>query len=404
MIKNVVHNLLARRHHWRTVSFSELSELYTSMMLRSMGMSLIGIFVPIYLYKLGYPIGDICLYLALQYFGRIFYEIPVGYLIARIGPKHTMLISYIFQITSLVLLLTLPEYHWPLWLIALCWALASSTFFLAFHVDFSKVMHGEHGGKELGFLSIMERSGGVLGPVVGGIVATVFGPQYTILAAITMFLAAILPLLMSPEPTKLHQKLHFASFPFKKYTRDYASYIAYGAETVLAMSIWPLYLAIFLFTDNTYAQVGAVTSAGVLASIVAAYAIGKTVDARQGATMLNWSIVGVSLLHLVRPTIVGAGGVVLVNTIDGILATAFRIPYMKGYYGQADNAAGYRIVYIVVTEMINDIGKALPWALLWLLSMVLDIRSTLYVGFVMAAIAALLVTTQRFPALRTRLA
>lgn len=60
MIQKIINTLLEPRHFWRTVGFDELSEIYTSQMLRSLAASLVGIFVPIYLYKIGYSLVAIC--------------------------------------------------------------------------------------------------------------------------------------------------------------------------------------------------------------------------------------------------------------------------------------------------------------------------------------------------------
>lgn len=382
------------------MGFDELSELYTSTMLRSMGLSLIGIFVPIYLYKLDYSLGDIFLFLGLLFIGRVVSDIPAGYMIAFKGPKHTMLYSYLLQIAALLLLLTLPVYQWPLWLIAVVWGVSNSLYWLAYHVDFSKVMHSDHGGKELGFMTIVERMGGIFGPLVGGVIATVFGAQYTIAAAVVLFVLAVAPLFATPEPTRTRQRLWLSHMPLGQLKRDFVAYAALCAENSLTVSLWPLYIAVVIFTTNTYASVGAVTSIGVVAAILSAQVIGKIVDRHQGGVLLRWSALGMSLLHLIRPFVKGGGGVVLVNIVNEAVTTGYRIPFVKGFYDRADSLPGHRITYIVYAELIGDIGKALPWLILWGLTFVLGDLLAMQIGFVLAALASTLITTQKFPALQ----
>ncbi len=49
------------------MKFDELAELYTSMSLRSLGFSLIGIFVPVYLFQYGVSVKDIFLFFIKQW-------------------------------------------------------------------------------------------------------------------------------------------------------------------------------------------------------------------------------------------------------------------------------------------------------------------------------------------------
>lgn len=400
MLRKIVHRLLVMRHPWRFVGFDELSELYTSTMLRSLGLSLIGIFVPYYLYTLGISIPTILLFLAGVYGSRLIFNVVSGYVVAWVGPKHTIMASNIFQILALGLLLTFPSVHWPLVLIALFMGASLSLFFVAYHVDFSKVIHAEHGGKELGFMTIMERIGAALGPVVGGVIATVFGPQYTITAAIVIFIGAVIPLFFSAEPTKLHQKLSFRGLPYRKLSRDFVSRYAQGVDTSASLVMWPFYAALVLLTVNTYASVGLVTSLGIIASILTAHFIGRVVDRQNGLQLLNWSVVINSLIHVIRPFASGFGGAVAVNMANEAVTAGYIMPYVKGMYARADDLPGFRIVYIILIEIAVDAGKVSLFLVAWGLTFVMTPLHALTTSFVVAGFATLLMATQNFPALR----
>ncbi|HPR09998.1 MAG TPA: hypothetical protein PLJ04_00275, partial [Candidatus Saccharibacteria bacterium] len=156
MIQKIINILFKKRHFWRNVGFDELSELYTSEFLRSLAMSLIGIFVPIYLYKLGYSLTDI---FGMQVIWAAIRP-PLSYMAAKsvaiFGPKHTMVLASIVQIVYLATLMSMQSAQWPLALLAVLGSLSYTLFNIAIQVDFSKVKHTEHGGKELGFLTIFE--------------------------------------------------------------------------------------------------------------------------------------------------------------------------------------------------------------------------------------------------------
>lgn len=402
MLKKIIYRFLAVRHPWRYIGFDELSELYASTMLRSLGLSLVGIFVPIYLYKLGYELPVIFLFMAGVFGARMVSDIVSGYLVAWQGPKHVILASNIIQTFTLILLLTLSQYHWPLWLISGLWGLSLSMFFIAYHVDFSKIMHLGNGGKELGFMTIMERVGAALGPVAGGVIATVFGPEYTIMTAIILFVGAVIPLFLSAEPTALHQQISYRGLPYRRLRRDFLSFAAFGAENTISISVWPLFAAVTILTVNTYANIGLVTSLGVIAAIVTAQFIGRVVDREKGATLLRGSVVANFFLHLLRPLAQGFGGVLLINIANEVVTTGYKLPYTKGTYARADDLPGFRIVYLVTMEVCGDIGKAAAWLVVWALCFFVDPVTAIWLSFFIIAAPSLLIAAHNFPSLRPR--
>lgn len=85
----------------------ELSELYVMMALRSLAMSLISIFVPIYLYTLGYGIPSIILYF-ITASATMVVLCPVSAKISsKVGIKHGMLFAFFLYFLHYVMLATL---------------------------------------------------------------------------------------------------------------------------------------------------------------------------------------------------------------------------------------------------------------------------------------------------------
>ena len=400
MLKRIVHRLLRRRHFWREAGFDELSELYTSMMLRSLALSLAGIFVPIYLLQLGYGLSGVLLFYACMFTARIGWDFVAGRIVARIGPKHSIIIAYGLQIIALLLLILLEHVTLPLPFISLVLGAANSIFFVAFHTDFSKVKHNEHGGKEVSFMNIMERAGATLGPLAGGVVAAVFGAQYTFFIAVLLFIAGLIPLFLTGEPVRTHQQLDYTDLPVHDLKRDFISYGALGVENSICIMIWPVFMTLFIFGGSPYATVGLIISIAVFISIVAARAVGKLIDNYKGRTLLRYGALGNAVLHLVRPWAGSFAGALAVNITNEIVTVAYRIPYTKGMYDSADQLPGHRIVYIVAMEAMGNVAKATAWGLLYLLSTGLPPRPVLYCAFGLASLASCLITMERFAALK----
>lgn len=396
-----MNRILRHRHFWRGVDYDELSEIYVSMMFRGLAISLTGLFVPLYMLRLGYGMTEVSL-VAMWYFvaRAVVCDVAAAYMVARVGPKHTILLGNVLLITSTSLFLTLGHMHWPLLMLGAVWGSSASFFFIPFHVDFSKIKHKTHGGKELGYVNIMEKLGFAIGPIAGGIVATVFGAQYIFLLATVLLIVGLIPLFKTGEPVKRNQRLDWKGIDIRKLKYDFLSYGALGIENTLCIFLWPLYLGMFVLVGSAaYAKLGALSSLSVVGSITTAFIIGKIIDNKKGRQLLRISAVFNALVHVGRPFIRSYGVSVGANIANESITTGYRMPYLKGMYDAADDLPGYRIVYITSMEWFGSALKATAWAFIAVLSTGLSAHVVTTIGFGVAAVSSLIIMTERFRAL-----
>lgn len=396
MMKNAISKILRRSHFWRDVGFDELSELYVSSMLRGTALTIFMVFVPFFLYQNNYSAPAIFALYGVFFISRIVSDITAGYTVARFGPKHTMIISCILQIISAALMLSVPHFHWSVIVLAVPWGASVSFFFIAFHVALSKIKHTPKAGHELGHLQMYERIGFLIGPIIGGVVGSVFGPQYIFFAATLLLFGSLWPLFKTKEPVQTHQKLHFKLLPVNRIKRDIFANICLGIENTLCINVWAYFVAVFVLVGAVYAQLGALSSAGVLVAIVSAKAIGRLSDTGLARRILRTSAVLNSLSYLVRPFVSGVGGVFAVNSANEVLTAGYRMPFMKGVYAAADDLPGLRIVYLSSLEATGSVAKATVWFFLAILATTLSLETVIFVGFGIAALASLGIMQERF--------
>lgn len=400
MISKLLHKLLEPRHYWRTVGFNELSELYVSQLLRSLGISLIGLFTPIYLYKLGYSLTTIALFHVFWFTLRPLLDVINGYIVAKIGPKHAMLLASFFHVVYLALLMSLKDMHWPLLLVATMGSNAYAVHLIAVYVDFSKIKHSDHGGKELGYLAVVERVGGVLGPLVGGLIANFYDPRYTVGIAMIVLILSAIPLFFTAEAVQTNQHITFKGMDYRSHIMDYISLVPYTLENVVSVIIWPLYAAIFLLGSNTFAKLGAIATLSTLSCIVLSRYIGGLIDDRKGKKLLTLGVLVNSVIHVLRPFVAGILGVVAVNVVNEPVTAAYRMPYMKGFYDASDSLPGYRIAYLASMNVVDSLARLLFWVAIWVLMHFIAEKSVLVSTFYAAALFSLGIMLQRFKALK----
>lgn len=406
MIKRLIYRILERRHYWRYVSFSEIAELYASRLLRILGLSMVSIFVAIFLYQHGYSLTFIMFFFAAYYVFRMLLSFPFAYVIARIGPKHATLVSNLFFIPSLLLLVMMPQYGFIAVLgYAFFQAVSLSLYDMAYLVDFSKVKHEEFSGREIGYMNMLEQIARGASPLVGGFIAYWFGPQVTMFVAAGIFTLSALPLFFTPEPVKTHQTITFHGIPWRRVRRPLLASMANGYDTIASTLIWSLFIAIAIFgvaTNSVYAQLGVLASITMVVGIAAARFFGTVVDGSRGRELLNWSAVANALTHLMRPFVATPLGVLFANIVNVVVTAGYTLPFTKGMFALADDLPGYRIAFMSLINASASVGAAILCVIAGTLSLFLDELLSLQVTYVITAFVTLLILAHGFPALRKR--
>jgi MFS family permease len=402
MLKKNIEKILRRNHFWRDVGFDELSELYVSNMLRVVALSIFMVFLPFFLWQQHYSAPSIFAFYGVFFVVRTLADISAGYFVARYGPKHTMIMSCILQIITAAMLLSVPDHHWHVALLAMPFGASASFFFIAYHVVFSKIKHTVKAGSELGHMQAYEKVGYLIGPFVGGVVGSVLGPRYIFLAATILLFASLIPLFQTAEPVKVHQKLRFKDLPLDKIKHDLVANACLGIENTLCINAWAFYVAVFVLTGSVYAQLGSLTAFAVLVSILSAKLLGRLSDTSYARQVLRVGAVLNALTYAIRPWVSTVWGVFAVNTANEAITAAYRMPFMKGVYTAADDLPGLRIVYIASMEASNSIAKATIWLFLAILATTFDLRSVLFVSFAIAGLASLGIMKERFAVYNTK--
>lgn len=361
------HRLLRRTHFWRRIGFLELSELYAARMLRTLAMGMIGGFVAIFLYQEGYSLLFIGVYFIFYFLARTVASLPSAFFVARFGPKHGTMVSNILFIPSMVALTTTPVFGlWSLGIFLILNSFSRTLYEICHLVNFSKVKHIEHAGKEIGIMQIVDRITTALSPLFGGLIAFVFGPQVMIIIAAVILAVAAGPLFYTSEPVKTHQKIFLRGLNIKRIWRNIIASIAVGVDMNISGFQWYLFIFIVVIGtsggNETYAQIGALGSVSLLSALITAHVFGRVIDKRRGGDLLKYSVFGTTLLHLVRPFIQSPGGVAAMNIANEITMTGYTMPFIKGLFAAADDLPGYRIVYVSIIAAATCLGDTIAVA------------------------------------------
>lgn len=383
-----------------------MAELYASRTLRTLAVSMVTVFIGVYLYQNGYDVSFILLYFASYFLFRASLAYPFAYVIARIGPKHASLISNFLYVPALLLLVMLHEYgEWALVGCGIFQGLSVTLYEMAYLVDFSKVRHDEHAGKEIGYMSMLDQIAKGLSPVIGGFIAYLFGPQATLLFAAAIFTLAALPLFFTPEPVRTHQTITFHGLPGKRIRRGIFAQLLIGSDVTASGLLWSLFIVTTIFSAGSnavYAQLGVVSSITLITGVIAARIFGLLVDHRRGNELLTVGVVADSLVHVSRLFVTTPLGIVMVNVTNELATTAYAMPFTKAMFAMADELPGYRIVYMSLISASMALGASLFCVVMAFVSLFFPVTLTLQIGFASVAVLVTGITLHGFPSLRKR--
>jgi len=401
MFQKLIYRIFSGRHYWRLVSFDEIAELYASRLITVFAVNIVNMFAAVYLYKLGYSVVFIALLYAVLYAAKVPFSILVAKYAAYFGPKHGILMANILRIPSLIAFALVPvageHAFWMVLAFGIFQQMSSTFYDFCYMIDFSKVKHSEHAGKEIGTMQIVEKVAKILSPLIGGAIAAIYGPQVTIILASVLFGLAAIPLFRTIEPTRTRERIKVAGFPWQLSMPSLLSQSAAGYDFVASGLTWTLFVTLFVFGhlgDSVYAALGGLASLGVLISLLAAWTFGQMVDRHKGGLLLSAGTIANTAIHLFRPFVNTGAGVIGVNVASETATSAYAMPFTRVMFDVADSS-GFRITYFMFMQMTVNIGASLACLVLALGVFALGVREGMIAAFILAALYELIMLLSR---------
>jgi MFS family permease len=279
-------SLLNNVTHLKFFKNKEFNQLYLAMFGMTLGESLINVFVPIYLFKLGFPIYQILFFYFLVSLFFVLFSYGGVWVVSKAGEKHAILISTPFLVVYYLGLVFLEELPWLFFLLPLLLALRMILFNYGYHLNFINHSERSRRGRELAFLGIITSLATILAPYLGSLLAG-FSFNLAFMVSSGVILAGTVPLFFSSDK---QDKIDFTSLELfrgvfsKKNRGNFISFSGYAIESIIGRMIWPIFIILIL---ETIERTGLVISGSMLLSLGVFYFVGKLTDKVSRATLLK---------------------------------------------------------------------------------------------------------------------
>ena len=361
MLKELFINIFLRRHRfWRFASFSEIGELYTVKMMRTIGFYVGASFMSVYMLKSGYSVVDISLFWAGYFALKVVMILPLAKLIADIGPKKAVIISNFLYIPSMISFIFLPQFGlWSLLITGSLQAISAALYNMGYTITFSRVKNPEKAGRQVASMNIAEKIAKGVSPLIGGLLAMFFDPRASIVVSTIFFILAAWPLLRTKDTMQTGFKLIPKKFPWKQAKSGLMAQLPLGFDIYASGIAWSIFLASLIFTTDSnqvYAELGALTSLILAVSLISTYAYGKLIDRRAGGQLLYWAAIGSVVVDIFRILVRTPAMAVGTNAAKEVMMTGYSMAFMRGMLDEADRS-GYRVLYVCLSNLIANLGS-----------------------------------------------
>lgn len=336
--------------------------LYLNSIILGIGGGLLGIFLPIFLYeKFHYDLFPVLVFYILE---CILYTatVPFGGAVASfLGFRKSMIAAIPFHAMFYGSLMFFDQN--PVFFLSL--ALAAATimkifYWTSFHAAFAQLGASLHRGKQLGFLSSLHEVCGVAMPFIGAVILTSFGYPALFGTVIFFILCSVVPLFFV-QALKMNFTLQYTG-SFRelfqpKNKRLLTAFAADGAETAIAMFIWPLF--IFQLFEGRYIQVGAITSGALLFAVLLRFLIGDLSDILNKSHLIKITSVFYAFGWAIKTFVETTSQVLGAHMYHNFVSILRRIPFDTLYYERAAKHGHFASEYVVLREISLNASRGL---------------------------------------------
>ncbi len=325
--------MYSHHHFFHFLRNRELNELYASIAIRAFALALTGVFIPIYLYQLGYSFSTIFLFYGILGLVTAVFSLVSAKIFSKIGLKHCMLISIPFLIILFVLLYTLGTFKWPMILLSLTYGIHVAFFWVPYHIDFARSSDKKQRGMQVGFSKIIATVFAAMGPLVGGLILAFFGFHILFIVVIIFLISSIIPLFLTKE---IHQQFHFSlkEFFHGQRLKEVFGFIGYGAEIRLGYVVWPLFIFLFILEEK-YVSLGIVSSLALFSGVIFTFIAGKLSGMQKRKNILKIGAGTNAVIWVIKSFIVTPVQVIITEIFYGAAQATMHVPFDALCYDKA---------------------------------------------------------------------
>lgn len=372
-------------HHVLELKYAEEREhLFVATAAWWFGIGLIQIFVPIFLFTIGFSLAQIFLFFAIQHTIRAL-VVPLSIMTSgKIGAKHVLSSSLVFPLLFYLAFARIPEMPSLFFVAAIFMGIAQGYGWPAYHLHTSKITPDNNRGKTLAFIIILQTVTLALAPAIGGYVIENFGISGLIWTVVILFSLAAITLINTKEVFAGH-RLNTRLLGFKKVARDAIANGFFNTRAVISFIVWPL----FMFTILPgFKNIGYLEGFSVALSIIALFFIGKFLDRHGKKKFLVWTSMLYAPISVMRILAFNPISLIILHICYRLVDRANGLTWVSIFHSNLSKHP--RAEYVLWFEFVGPLILAGFMFLFMFIAQAVEFKTTLVIGIIFGSLCALL--------------
>lgn len=358
------------------------NDLVFSNTFRNFGLSLISIFLPVFLLRSGITFRELLAFEVTVLIISLVLHFLINTLLNHVGVKKVLISSYMFSILFYLILhffgIASTKVGMPVFLMILAFlsALYTSLYWMAYHYYFILSTKGKSKGSKLGILVSVPVMLSVLSPFVGSVIIENVGFGGAFTATILCMACAMVALLFSEE-MYIETKNDMEEIINKKKMKQNLVFLIEGLAAIGAIFIWPVllfYLSISITSMGIFYLVS-----NIVYAIVTVYS-GKRVDKKK-FNLFKYGVIGHALTYIIRPFAKSALAIVSAQSIGGFFHPLWVIPLHSLFYKRSEASTSNNVMN---REFWMHAGRITYFIFLLILSIFMNPIVVLTVGLIIS--------------------
>lgn len=366
------------------MDFRELDNLLMYELLKNFAISLIGIFIPVYIISQEFGLLAALLFLITSGFSGIILSYPISRLISKIGFKHSLAASYLFLLPGIILIKILQLSYFVIIISSLLYSLGRLLHNISmnseFAVDSKNKSRASDSGKMLSLPSISR----IIAPVAGGVIFAGMGFGVLLSVTIVILILSIIPLLRSGDhrdPLDYNMKQLIS----QEYLKTVPLFVARGMQSITAVGIF----GIFVYTViGGSIDVGGARALDSLGFVLTGLIVGKFASEMDKNIFVGIGCFGASLAYFVRGFLTTPLQVFLVSFVGGIFFQIYHVPIYSSFADEAEDTD--ILEFYTVRETFLSLGKITSVSTLAGIFLLFDMQTAFTATFALAGIATII--------------
>lgn len=364
--------------------------LFSGRAIQFAGTSLIGLFLPIYLFIVyGHDIKKVIYFYLI---GHIIYTLLLPWgaqFLNKIGLRRSLLISIpIFAFYYIAIYFIERDALLYSFLAIVAITVGRILFWLPYNTDMAKFTAPNVRGKGVGLMWASNTFLSVTMPLVSGFIIADFGYNIVFILAVVIYLSSIIPFLALPHTREKYSWGYVETFKhfFSKRNRGLVlANMANGAENTVGIIIWPIFIWDLL--DGNYIAVGTLSSLIVVVTIILQLGVGKYTDVFNKRKMIHWGSLFYAFGWIGKIFVLTSFQIFIAGTYHKFVQIFKDTPFDALNYEIMADHGHYVDEYTVIREMAVQMGKFFMLLFILLIALNFGLNWT----FALAALASLFI-------------